>query len=140
MGGEAIESIPQRSSLRQASGSVFLAGIGASAGRHCGADGRMGAIRWKTDQLSSLDGSDGQHFWGWFQGGRTRSTWCHRVFCICSELRTTTLTKSICGDARRYCNKRCVREDCGNARPPWWRGENPGFEGISVDGIFSGIL
>jgi len=44
--------------------------------------------------------------------------WCHRVFCIwSSELRTTT--KSICGDARRYCNKRCVREDCGNARPPW---------------------
>ena len=42
--------------------------------------------------------------------------WCHRVFCIwSSELRTTT--KSICGDARRYCNKRCVREDCGNARP-----------------------
>jgi len=25
-------------------------------------------------------------------------------------------------------------------RGPWWRGENPGFEGISVDGIFSGIL
>jgi hypothetical protein len=69
MGGEAIESIPQRSSLRQASGSVFLAGIGASAGRHCGADGRMGAIRWKTDQLSSLDGSDGQHFWGWVARG-----------------------------------------------------------------------
>jgi hypothetical protein len=25
-------------------------------------------------------------------------------------------------------------------RGPWWRGENPGFEGISVDWIFSGIL
>lgn len=79
-------------------------------------------------------------WFGWSTFLGMGGTWCHRVFCICSELRTTTLTKSICGDARRYCNKRCVREDCGNARPPWWRGENPGFEGISVDGIFSGIL
>jgi hypothetical protein len=87
-----------------------------------------------ADIAAQTAGSTFKFGWfGWSTFLGMGGTWCHRVFCICSELRTTTLTKSICGDARRYCNKRCVREDCGNARPPWWRGENPGFEGISVD-------
>ena len=62
MGGEAIESIPQRSSLR-------LLGFRICVPR------RNWSFCWQTlrrrrpDQLSSLDGSDGQHFWGWVARG-----------------------------------------------------------------------
>ena len=56
---------------------------------------------------------------GFRVAGAARGTVCHRVFHIwSSELRTSTLAKSICGHARSYCNKICVgRQGCGNARP-----------------------
>jgi len=56
---------------------------------------------------------------GFRVAGAARGTVCHRVFRIwSSELRTSTLAKSICGHARSYCNKICVRrQGCGNARP-----------------------